>query len=77
LINPGWRRCLALVGLDGMAKRIFGDLGEGRTIEPTTEELLFVRPRTSWSVESSKTNKGRMWYKSVHLLEGREERSVK
>ena len=51
--------------------------GEGRTIGPAAEELLFVRPRTSCSAVSSEINKGLMQCKSVHLLEGREEKSVK
>ena len=62
LRNPGWRRCLALFGLEGTAKMIFeGSIeGEGRMVEPTTEELLLVWLRTSCSAESSEINKGRM-----------------
>jgi len=61
-MKPGWWRCLARVGLEGMVKMMFEPFveGEGRITEPTTEELLLVRQRTSCSVESSKINKGRM-----------------
>ena len=44
--------------VEGIARTILEDLvgGEGRMIEPMTEELLFIWQRTSWSAESSKTN---------------------
>ena len=62
LRNPGWRRCLALFGLEGTAKMVFEGLieGEGRTIESATEKLLLFWPRTSYSVPSSETNKRRI-----------------
>jgi hypothetical protein len=43
------RRGPILVGLEGIGNTMFEDLveGEGRSIEPTTEGLPFVRPRTS------------------------------
>ena len=65
--------------LKGIAGTIFEDLvgGEGRMMEPMTEELLFIWQRTSWSAGSSKTNGWWTRYKSVHLLEGSEDRSVK
>ena len=73
--KPGWR-CLPRLGREGMAKSILDGFtdGEGRMIEPATEEHLSARPRTSRSVASSITI-GREWCRSVYFVEGREESS--